>query len=283
MLAVHERGLLLASIVLVGCGAVDASHAEDSSSDIVGGTSDDQHASVALIRFTMVDDTGSQRELYCTGSLVASNIVLTAGHCVVPSSGHISDWTVSFAATTNTDGGMVDPIRVTKAVPHPDFKGGFGNGDVALLFLETSPAGLRPMPIVQHLGDAAGNAITFVGYGAVGASADGSELIGGNDRRRSVTTTVSAVSDTFLEYRGEKGLCGGDSGGPALMTIDGVETIVGTNDLAGVGCDTNGAALRIDDTSTVRDFLAANIPGVSVGVGAEPGSDGGTEAGAPGD
>jgi secreted trypsin-like serine protease len=267
--------------VFLGCAAGSSDDQDTAGADIVGGSSDDQHGSVALIRFVKRNDDGTEKPNNCTGSLVAPQIVLTAAHCVVPASGEYSGWKVSFEATTTQDGGMVNPIAVTKAIAHPDFDRlqGFGAGDVALLFLERAPAGLEPMPIVDKLDQAVGDTMTFIGYGATDTTPDGNTLLGGNDRRRQVTVQISAISDTFLEYKGTQGLCGGDSGGPTVMNIGGVEKIVATNDLTGVGCKANGASLRIDEASSVRDFLSANIPGVSPGTSHPSGDDG--EGGAP--
>jgi secreted trypsin-like serine protease len=249
--------------LLIGCTADSGDDpAAGADSAIVAGTNDEGHASVALIRYVRTDSAGVEHKEWCTGSLVAADIVLTAAHCVAPRGSHNKGWTVSFSATTK-NGEMIDPIAVTKAIPHPNFDDNFGPFDVAVLFLEHAPAHLQPMPIVETLGDVVGHEMTFIGYGATDASDDGSKLIGGNDRRRKVTVKVSAMSETFLEYKGDKGLCPGDSGGPTLMTIDGVESIVALNDLASPGCKTNGASLRIDDTAPWRAFLAEHIPGVS--------------------
>ena len=270
-------------LFLLGCAAASSEGADSAGADIVGGSSDDQHGSVGLIRYVIRGEDGKETPSNCTGSLVAPAIVLTAAHCVLPGSGESTGWKVSFEATTD-NGEMVNPIAVTKAVAHPAFNraAGFGNGDVALLFLERAPAGLEPMPIVEKLDDkVVGGEMTFIGYGATDTTPDGNKLLGGNDRRRTVTVKVSAISETFLEYKGSQGLCGGDSGGPTLMTIDGVERIVATNDLAGVGCKSNGASLRIDAASTVRAFLAANIPGVTPGSAAGGPSGDDKEGGAP--
>lgn len=258
-----KRFFVMASL-LAGCATAIDPHDGSSSTDseIVGGTADDEHHSTALIRFVRTDDSGQAHDDNCTGSLVAPDIVLTAGHCVVGSSGRRhSKWKVSFEAATE-DGEMVNAIDVEEALPHPEFDGGFGRFDVALLHLARKPA-LRPMKLVESLGDITGEEITFVGYGAVGTTSKGDQMVGGNDRRRQVAVRVSATSTTFIEYVDSKGLCGGDSGGPTLMLIGGEEVIVGLNDLAGVGCNSNGASVRVDDEAEVRDFLAEHITGVS--------------------
>jgi hypothetical protein len=255
---------LVLACLLVGCVATTGEDtSDDSGSAIVGGADDDGHPSTALIRFVKTDDGGKTRADNCTGSLVAPDIVLTAAHCVVGSTGRRhSGWKVSFEATTD-DGELVNPIDVERGLPHPEFRGAFGRFDVALLYLKKRPQGRTPMKLVESLGDISGEKVTFVGYGAIGASPDGDELVGGNDRRRAVTVRVSEVSSTFIEYTGSKGLCGGDSGGPTLLVRGGKEVIVGINDLSGAGCSGNGASLRIDDESDVRDFLAEHLSGVS--------------------
>jgi len=67
--------------------------------------------------------------------------------------------------------------------------------------------------------------VRIVGYGANVARSRGDDGFG---VKRELTTRVAKVDRDFVKV-GKPGqtACKGDSGGPALMTIDGVETIVG--------------------------------------------------------
>ena len=62
------------------------------------------------------------------------------------------------------------------------------------------------------------------------------------------------------------------------MMLDGVQTIIGINDLTDAGCKSNGAALRLDAASEVRAFLAQHVPGVARDDAALAPSPGGEKA-----
>lgn len=258
--------MVLPLLLLGGCAAPAlGDERETSASAIVDGVDDARHASVALIRMTLHKADGTTEPSFCSGSLVAPNLLLTAAHCHHGFTSTTSDWTVSFDETM-PGGEMKNAIAVdeTKILVHPAFGGWAGRNDVALVPLPETPPGLEPVPIARRLPFAAaameGKSMTVVGYGGVGKNETGDVVIGGNDRRREVDLAIVGVSPWYIETYDTKGFCGGDSGGPALMVIDGKEQMVGINVLSNVSCRADKATLRLDEESEVRAFLKQHVP-----------------------
>jgi protease YdgD len=80
---------------------------------------------------------------FCTGALIATDLVLTAGHCVFgPDGTPIDAGRMTFRAGL-TDDKAIAEVRVARSVAHPDFRpagpinADFVRHDVALLQLET--------------------------------------------------------------------------------------------------------------------------------------------------
>jgi len=71
----------------------------------------------------------------------------------------------------------------------------------------------------------------------------------GSETRRTVQTTLRALDGDLVRI-GNTGqqACDGDSGGPALLTVDGVDTLIATDDLAATDVDCAGGDLyqRVD-------------------------------------
>jgi uncharacterized membrane protein YgcG len=96
-----------------------------------------------------------------------------------------------------------------------------------------------------------GSPARIVGYGIT----DGSDTMGTTaGTRRTAPTTLAHLSDLFVGLQdGSHGICEGDSGGPAFMTLNGVETIVGVTSFGFTNCP-----LTADAQALAEGFEAGN-------------------------
>ena len=203
---------------------------------VIRGTSDtaNKYANVGVLQLNVEGEWFD----FCSGTLVRADVVLTAAHCT------------DFLVEEGDDGFGPDDLRISfdpegdapyytvdHIVVHPDwFTAGpcFGNSkhaclappaeDIALVFLDTSVAGVTPAPIASegYLDelDLKSETFTVVGYGTdeiITGSAASPKAITVFDGIRSYRD-VSAIAaqdafpDRFLKITA--GVCFGDSGGP---------------------------------------------------------------------
>ena len=142
---------------------------------------------------------------FCSGSLIADDVVLTATHCTDGAAG------ASFAVLFGPDD--VDPILSVDVVAkreHPTM-------DLALLRLASAPADaidVAPIPLaVDPLDDEdLGEILEQGGYGLTES--------GDDDGRYFVAEVLDALEEDVLvvDGQGEHGVCYGDSGGPSIRT-----------------------------------------------------------------
>lgn len=232
---------LFGSIVLAGCSGA-TSEVDAQSSDIIGGATDSTDASI--VEFVQALPSGD--EFTCTATFVSQRTLLTAAHCLVAEgSSHVIPQNAKFSIvmSTNANSGK-NVIQVPRANvhPHPGYDGD-AKHDIAVVVLPSKVAGVVPVafnkkPLTQAM---VGSTIRLVGYGQAKRTSGTND---GSGVRRTVTTTLRGLQgDLALIGTTGKQACDGDSGGPALMKVDGVETIIGTDDLASSDVDCTGGDL----------------------------------------
>lgn len=228
-----------------------------SSQAISGGVADVSHRSVFLL-ISHQDRYASS----CTATLLAPNLLLTARHCVSPGShddvlcGEAAlgePYPPSAFITTNDpmprEGSAFFRARDVRV---PVESGDTCGYDIALLLLSENVSAELAEPAVPRIDREVqpGETYTAVGYGVneVGQSTGTRMERSGLSIACQPGSCGSGVEST--EFRGEDGICSGDSGGPAL---DADGKVVGVVSRGGVDCGT-----PIYGTVTAwRDFIVS--------------------------
>jgi hypothetical protein len=259
---------VLAAVLLFVAGPAGA---------VIGGTDDtgNVYENVGVLQLHV----GSDWFDFCSGTLIRTDVVLTAAHCTDflveegPDGFGPDDLRISFDPEGDAPYSTVDRIVV-----HPDWftrPPGRGNSkhiylappaeDIALVFLDDDAAGVTPAPVADaDYGsglDLTRETFTVVGYG-VDAFITGSAisnhplfLVDGirSYRDVSVITKHDAFPDRFVKIT--QSTCFGDSGGPLFHN----GTVVAINTWTfSFRCSGPNLSYRVDSEAAAT-FLEANL------------------------
>lgn len=253
--SIAAASLCSAAALLIGCGGSDIeSHKitiEQARQAIIGGTTNNGDPAIVAI-FTHLP--GETSGYLCTGTIISSTKVLTAAHCVDPDvigTGNVHEillGTTLNGGTLATSGAVYDPAFDVNNLP--------GGHDVALITL-AAPTTITPIPFnTIALTSAATSANTRIsGYGT------NNHFGSGSGTKRVATTRINSFDSALLHIgTTSRQTCHGDSGGPALQVINGVERVVGITsygtDLPFFQCFGGGYSTRVD---TNQAFITANL------------------------
>ena len=222
----------------------------------------------------------------CTGTLIAAQWVLTAGHCgsltgsttdgAVPSNVAYppSEYSVTLG-TVNADGSGGQTYGVQQALVDSDYTLQNGSGDdVTLLELDRAST-ITPMHIAA-VGERAlwepGRMMTIAGFGLTSQNAS-SPPPAMQYTQVPVTTdaycahayqgSFDATTEVCAGYpQGGKDACNGDSGGPLLAGVPGGGTVLVGATSYGNGCaqpGQPGVYARLAE-GPIRGFISAHVP-----------------------
>jgi hypothetical protein len=172
--------------------------------------------------------------MHCTATLIRSNRIITAAHCLDPRL--YSRSKLEFVVDGQS------PIPLKEVVVHPQYDSKNHNFDIGYAELATdSTASVTRI----YSGDYAAllaSSLLLVGYGDNQGNGKGSGI------KRSVSMRVTAISETKIRFEEEgKSACSGDSGGPAFVVEkDGRASLAGVTSCGANNCDSYGVYTRID-------------------------------------
>lgn len=175
---------------------------------------------------------------FCSGVLIASDVVLTAAHCVADE--HTGPFDVFFGSSLSEGG---DAIPVANSTVHPSYVAATHAFDVALLRLVRSSDAV-PLEIMSNADPllSLGSDVRAVGFGV-----DGSEGAFPIDKRTGHMIVTDVQEGDFACAPSLAMTCTGDSGGPILaMAGQEHEQLVGITAYGDPGCKEIAHNLRLD-------------------------------------
>lgn len=216
---------------------------------------------------------------WCSGTLIAANVFLTASHCTAPVDGFLaanpgSQMLVTFDPTINDTSTYYTGAWHTNPAYLAQRYGASDTGDVAVIILDQAPAGITPASLpAAGLLDALkaehtlkDTLFTAVGYGTIrDTNRTGFQGILDNVDRNRVDQEFLSLTNAWITYSmnlatGNGGTCYGDSGGPHFIHLNGVETnIVASVTVTGDAvCKATDKSYRVD-TESARSFLGQYV------------------------
>ena len=287
--------LSLVTLALASCGNEPIEVLEGSGNDhlspkIYGGSAPDAPHHDAVVSLHQLTRSGSVYVLpFCTGTLIAEDVVLTAAHCLDTARGGTSFKTMepTQLAVYVGDDPRVDIVDHLYAVSATEIYSGYDRrnltGDIALLQLSTAPSeSVSPVdPLPSSLGFTASDAsdpalnLNFVGYGEIEDGSWGGKLqadaplAGLGCALPSCWDSGDAATQISYSQTDGAGPCSGDSGGPAFIQRSGTWYVGGITSYGDSYCEYYGVSTRVDAYGTfIDDFIAG-------GGGSGSGGDGG--------
>ncbi len=242
---------------LVGCAA-DAQDATEDSSIINGTVNEGDPAVMAL--YGHVD--GQEGGALCTMTLVSPTVFITAAHCVAAEmyEGGAAKFTaISGTNIRDTEHRKMYPIKEVHWDTAFDKNAPQNGHDIGVAILEQPITDIAPIPFntASLTTQSNGQELRITGYGL----ADGFEQMGGGGgestagtKRVAKTKQISfddltielGATSMFGTFTGEANICSGDSGGPVLAKVNGVETIVAVNSYGMILCLGSSHSTRVD-------------------------------------
>ena len=233
----------------------DLPGARSASSAVVGGlpaSASDYPSTVAI-----TDPAGDP---FCSGTLIAPHVVVTAAHCLVNQTE--SDLRVIYGFTTPASAPPSERRTVAMAAPHPHYdpsapKDAYGLGplhDIGVIVLDDDIAGAVVTPVLPYTRVDAeltpSRPLHIVGYGINNTTTNASGTL-----FKAITPHVRHAPTELLAGRpGTPDTCFGDSGGPAYLVDDDTLWLVGATSRAWDG------ASEPCGESTVYTVVSAYVP-----------------------
>lgn len=218
--------------VLIGCGGGGGGAGDTCgtiSVKVTGGSTCSTEGTAVVAVIPVVSDGQNLRAVgVCTGTVVTSDDVLTAAHCITDP---IRDGAEGFVVVT---GDAIYPV--VRFQVNPLYRGTGSAFDTAMVTVNQD-MGIPAVPINVSDAVAEGEDITVYGYGR---NEEGQTFLDlGRAAYKSGRMIVGAVgAGRFAASFDDTGsaICQGDSGGPVIQVVNGVPSIVGVTSVTIGGC-----------------------------------------------
>jgi secreted trypsin-like serine protease len=269
---------MLKRLLLVAVVSASALLAPSAAKPLIGGEATGTASYTNVGAFGIIRN-GAFHEI-CSGTLIAPNAVLTAGHCTVFFADQEQQGSSIVFTLDPSPTGKSTVYDATAFYTHPDYVDRLnGNSkcglygqcttDVGLVELATAPTGatpatLAPVNYVDTL-DLKTQIFQIVGYGVEGFSNANTPLVSEGGTRKVGTFEAlgqDVTADRFLKLSGQHyndATCFGDSGGPVFANGYVVAVVSFGQSLV---CASTGYYTRLD-TASVSSWIAATLATIS--------------------
>jgi hypothetical protein len=233
----------LVAVALVACVLEACAEPEEPLAGASAAVFDGTEANGDPAVVALVDE---DRHLMCSGVLISSKVILTAGHCAAgrrPTYAFFGRATPSWPA---------ELVRVRDAIAHPEYSfDDFRLADLGVVILrERSPVPPLPWNRAPLPADFAGSGLRVVGFGLQTPAGP-----------LGIKMQTEVIVETLLggrEYEYAQGTCAGDSGGPHLRRGEGgEERVVGVTSYGRGECGGVGGGHRVDPYAAWLDGMIA--------------------------
>lgn len=260
---------------LIGSSVASAATRHREQAQIVGGTA---VPTGALPELAFIQDDLGDESYDCTGTVLSSNVVLTAGHCAYDEATGALASASGFQVTTGrpdmADMSAGQTSGVSQVIPYPDYNPTTRDGDVALLKLSTpttAPAIALATSSETSLWQGPSD-VAIAGWGLT----DGANPDSQADQVQWATTVTqsptycaqeASLANSSFDATGQlcavdlstdqTGTCNGDSGGPVLADyLTGSPIEVGITSW-GMGNSSDPCFTNLPDFFTRADSISA--------------------------